>query len=92
MYCLCVNGYCHRVSTQLQLTNLSISMSKSAQSVKHLALSTLYFPWIFTSLSGKTMEMQVLKIFRAQASNISPHLSFLFKTDHNLYLANLERR
>jgi hypothetical protein len=24
MYCLCVNVYCHRVSTQLQLTNISI--------------------------------------------------------------------
>jgi hypothetical protein len=27
MYCLCVNVYCHRVSTQLQLTNISISIS-----------------------------------------------------------------
>jgi hypothetical protein len=26
MYCLCVNVYCHRVSTQLQLTNISISL------------------------------------------------------------------
>jgi len=24
MYCLCVNVYCHRVTTQLQLTNVSI--------------------------------------------------------------------
>jgi hypothetical protein len=24
MYCLCVNVYCHRVTTQLQLTNISI--------------------------------------------------------------------
>ena len=23
MYCLCVNAYCHRVTTQLQLTNIS---------------------------------------------------------------------
>ena len=23
MYCLCVNVYCHRVTTQLQLTNIS---------------------------------------------------------------------
>jgi hypothetical protein len=26
MYCLCVNVYCHRVSNQLQLTNISISI------------------------------------------------------------------
>jgi hypothetical protein len=26
MYCLCVNVYCHRVSTQLQLANISISI------------------------------------------------------------------
>jgi hypothetical protein len=26
MYCLCVNVYCHRVSTQLQLKNISISI------------------------------------------------------------------
>jgi hypothetical protein len=26
MYCLCVNVYCHRVSTKLQLTNISISI------------------------------------------------------------------
>jgi hypothetical protein len=25
VYCLCVNMYCHRVSTQLQLTNISVS-------------------------------------------------------------------
>jgi len=25
MYCLCVNVYCHRVTTQLQLINISIS-------------------------------------------------------------------
>jgi hypothetical protein len=25
VYCLCVNVYCHRVSTQLHLTNISIS-------------------------------------------------------------------
>jgi hypothetical protein len=29
MYCLCVNVYCHRVSTQLQLTNISVSISIS---------------------------------------------------------------
>ena len=27
MNCLCVNVYCHRVTTQLQLTNISISIS-----------------------------------------------------------------
>jgi hypothetical protein len=27
MYCLCVNVYFHRVSTQLQLTNISVSIS-----------------------------------------------------------------
>ena len=26
MYCLCVNVYCHRVTTQLQLTNISYHM------------------------------------------------------------------
>jgi hypothetical protein len=29
MYCLFVNVYCHRVSTQLQLTNISISITKA---------------------------------------------------------------
>jgi hypothetical protein len=28
MYCLCVNVYCHRVSTQLQLTSISVSVYK----------------------------------------------------------------
>ena len=27
MYCLCVNVYCHRVTTQLQLTNISYHIS-----------------------------------------------------------------
>jgi hypothetical protein len=27
VYCLCVNVYCHRVSTQLQLTNISININ-----------------------------------------------------------------
>ena len=26
MYCLCVNVYCHRVTTQLQLTNIYIAL------------------------------------------------------------------
>jgi hypothetical protein len=33
MYCLCVNVYCHRVSTQLQLTNISISIRFPAVTV-----------------------------------------------------------
>ena len=32
MYCLCVNVYCHRVTTQLQLTNISYHIN--VQSVK----------------------------------------------------------
>jgi hypothetical protein len=28
MYCLCVNVYCHRVTTQLQLTNISYRIIK----------------------------------------------------------------
>ena len=28
MYCLCVNVYCHRVATQLQLTNISYHIIK----------------------------------------------------------------
>ena len=28
MYCLCVNVYCHRVTTQLQLTNISYQVMK----------------------------------------------------------------
>ena len=27
MYCLCVNVYCHRVTTQLHLTNISYHIS-----------------------------------------------------------------
>ena len=30
MYCMCVNVYCHRVTTQLQLTNISISIKIQA--------------------------------------------------------------
>jgi hypothetical protein len=33
MYCLCVNVYCHRVSTQLQLTNISISVQQHCRTV-----------------------------------------------------------
>ena len=29
MYCLCVNVYCHPVTTQLQLTNISYHINKS---------------------------------------------------------------
>ena len=29
MYCLCVNVYCHRVTTQLQLTNIIIIIAMS---------------------------------------------------------------
>jgi hypothetical protein len=35
MYCLCVNVYCHRVTTQLQLTNISY-ISKSTAALKTL--------------------------------------------------------
>jgi len=57
-----------------------------------MAFSTHYFPWIFISLSGKTMEMQVFKSFKTQASNISPHLRIRFKSVHNLYVTNFEIR
>jgi len=30
MYCLCVNVYCHRVTTQLQLTNISYHKHSTA--------------------------------------------------------------
>jgi hypothetical protein len=33
VYCLCVNVYCHRVSTQLQLTNISVSISTALAKV-----------------------------------------------------------
>jgi len=32
MYCLCVNVYCHRVTTQLQLTNISYHFQNSEES------------------------------------------------------------
>ena len=38
MYCLCVNVYCHRVTTQLQLTNISIS-NGTAPTYLHFKLS-----------------------------------------------------
>ena len=45
MYCLCVNVYCHRVTTQLQLTNKkkifvhSLFLVFSSTSLRHLFLS-----------------------------------------------------
>ena len=43
MYCLCVNVYCDRVTTQLQLTNISyhISQTREGQSEGSAEL----FPW-----------------------------------------------
>ena len=35
MYCLCVNVYCHRVTTQLQLTNISIPISIKRRYAAH---------------------------------------------------------
>jgi len=38
---------------------------KSAERVKHVALSTLYFPWIFISFSGKNKgDGKYLKVFK----------------------------
>jgi len=34
MYCLCVNVYCHRVTTQLQLTNISYHNGDGACSLR----------------------------------------------------------
>jgi hypothetical protein len=34
MYCSCVNVYCHRVSTQLQLTDISIISIYQYNSIK----------------------------------------------------------
>ena len=43
MYCLCVNVYCHRVTTQLQLTNisyiLSVVLERQVKLVKNMAWS-----------------------------------------------------
>jgi len=35
MYCLCVNVYCHRVTTQLQLINISYLKGGKVVSPKH---------------------------------------------------------
>ena len=39
MYCLCVNVYCHRVTTQLQLTDISISISNDARQTRAIKCS-----------------------------------------------------
>jgi hypothetical protein len=41
MYCLRVNVYCHRVSTQLQLTNISVSIDKTMTLLKPLSNTSL---------------------------------------------------
>ena len=33
IYCLCVNVYCHRVTTQLQLTNISYHIKLGLRSI-----------------------------------------------------------
>jgi len=45
MYCLCVNVYCHRLTTQFQLTNTSY----------HISLHCTYFT-LFISVSNNTVS------------------------------------
>ena len=50
MYCLCVNVYCHRVTTQLQLTNISYCIYMPMQAQKG--------GWRFSSNSHATWALE----------------------------------
>ena len=46
MYCLCVNVYCHRVTTQLQLTNISYHV-QFPEREKNFPLLQNYLEWLW---------------------------------------------
>ena len=55
MYCLCVNLYCHRVTTQLKLINISISISIKPVTVPLCRPQTIYSVCRFNAvLTGPT--------------------------------------
>jgi len=46
MYCLCVNVYCHRVTTQFQLTNKKTPIRTSAPFLPCYQFSNDAFCWL----------------------------------------------
>jgi hypothetical protein len=66
--CKCVLNYCHRVATQLQLTNISYHIIlKSARSAKYF-LNTSFVLCIGVLMSVKTTVMTTMNAFRSQFS------------------------
>jgi hypothetical protein len=77
MYCLCVNVYCHRVSTQLQLTNISIYfLSKIKYNTNVFTCVSLYYILLYLTLkyctdgqifvvSGGNMQLNLKKVVSA---------------------------
>jgi hypothetical protein len=68
MYCLCVNVYCHRVSTQLQLTNISISIS-----IVTVALTSVQWTVYF---HGSTRSEQVSNVTWQNITSLSQQIDF----------------
>ena len=90
MYCLCVNVHCHRVTTQLQLTNIYhiiitiiiISSSASSSSppshytiLLHSINSTPYLK-LFTLWAGFVHRLLLATIIRVQNTNTTSRLVF----------------
>jgi hypothetical protein len=74
MYCLCVNVYCHRVSTQLHLTNISISISLHPFLLRY---NILTLNWIFTF---KCLEQSVVCILYELSYSSAAHYLLLHTT------------
>jgi hypothetical protein len=49
VYCLCLSVYCHRVSTQLQLTNISISISINSL-IHRVSFYRIHLSGVFISI------------------------------------------
>jgi hypothetical protein len=65
MYCLCVNVYCHRVTTQLQLINISISTcliytAEKAEIAKNSRMK-LHYLYIMNLCNGTACLLSKLK-------------------------------
>jgi len=82
MYCLCVNVYCHRVTTQLQLINISyITLNRYSSDNGHVILCLVRFihftEGTYMSLEvNLTGEVAVTRISKSDSVEVKRSYSF----------------
>jgi hypothetical protein len=88
MYCLCVNVYCHRVTTQLQLINLSVSITQGPHKLYYSFISAVIFRSRCSSAMPTSVQAMISRKKESFRCTIRPSR---FLSVHKLVLHHSEQ-